>query len=63
PRIPNTLASLANMAAVKFQLRKLSRGRATNPRVSPLCALLAQQAGALLQTRRYRRLMRSRAEA
>lgn len=58
-----TLASLANMAAVKFQLRKLSRGRATNPRVSPLCALLAQQAGALLQTRRYRRLMRSRAEA
>ncbi|HBO6301981.1 TPA: 2,4-dienoyl-CoA reductase, partial [Pseudomonas aeruginosa] len=56
-------ASLANMAAVKFQLRKLSRGRATNPRVSPLCALLAQQAGALLQTRRYRRLMRSRAEA
>lgn len=38
------LASLANMAAVKFQLRKLSRGRATNPRVSPLCALLAQQA-------------------
>ena len=50
------------MAAVKFQLRKLSRGRATNPRVSPLCALLAQ-AGALLQTRRYRRLMRSRAEA
>ncbi len=57
------LASLANMAAVKFQLRKLSRGRATNPRVSPLCALLAQQAGALLQTRRYRRLMRSRAEA
>ena len=57
------LASLANMAAVKFQLRKLSRGRATNPRVSPLCALLAQQSGALLQTRRYRRLMRSRAEA
>ncbi|MBH9345485.1 NADH:flavin oxidoreductase/NADH oxidase family protein [Pseudomonas aeruginosa] len=57
------LASLANMAAVKFQLRKLSRGRATNPRVSPLCALLAQQAGAFLQTRRYRWLMRSRAEA
>ncbi|HCF2412023.1 NADH:flavin oxidoreductase/NADH oxidase family protein [Pseudomonas paraeruginosa] len=57
------LASLANMAAVKFQLRKLSRGRAANPRVSPLCALLAQQAGAFLQTRRYRRLMRSRAEA
>ncbi|PKF33507.1 NADH:flavin oxidoreductase/NADH oxidase family protein [Acinetobacter proteolyticus] len=39
-----TLASLANMATVKFQLRKLSLGKSTNPKVSPLWALILQQA-------------------
>src|SRR5690606_33302709 len=34
------LASLAYMAAVKYQLRRLSQGRRPNPGVSPLRALL-----------------------
>ncbi|KVP18508.1 hypothetical protein WJ86_00895 [Burkholderia multivorans] len=33
-----TLAPLANMAAVKFQLRRLSRGKTPEPHVSPLRA-------------------------
>ncbi|SPA22255.1 putative FMN oxidoreductase [Cupriavidus taiwanensis] len=49
------LASLANMAAVKFQLRKLSRGKATNPKVSPLRALILQQASDACRARQYRR--------
>jgi len=51
------LASLANMAAVKFQLRKLSQGRATDPGVSPLRALLLQQMATTCRTRQYRRRM------
>ncbi|MCS3803724.1 2,4-dienoyl-CoA reductase-like NADH-dependent reductase (Old Yellow Enzyme family) [Chromobacterium alkanivorans] len=49
------LASLANMAAVKFQLRQLSQGKTTNPRVSPLRALLQQQLADACRARRYRR--------
>lgn len=49
------LASLANMAAVKFQLRRLSRGQSPNPQVSPLRALILQQIGALFRARQYRR--------
>lgn len=49
------LAALANMAAVKFQMRKLSRGKATNPKVSPLCALILQQASDARRVRQYRR--------
>ncbi|WP_434632834.1 NADH:flavin oxidoreductase/NADH oxidase family protein [Chromobacterium sp. CV08] len=52
------LASLANMAVVKFQLRKLSRGQTPDPGVSPLRALLAQQLSDACLTRRYRRRMR-----
>jgi hypothetical protein len=52
-----TLASLARMAAVKFQLRKLSVGGAPHPKVSPLRALILQQFDTALRTRRYRRLM------
>ncbi len=37
------LASLATMAVVKFQLRRLSQGRATQPKVSPLWAFALQQ--------------------
>ena len=55
-----TLASLANMAAVKFQLRKLSRGKTTNPRVSPLRALLLQQAADACRARQYRRWVAQR---
>lgn len=51
------LGSLANMAVVKFQLRRLSAGRTTNPAVSPVRALIAQQLGTACQTRRYRQWM------
>lgn len=51
------LASLANMAVVKFQLRKLSLDRAPDPQVSPLRALVLQQWANACQTRRYRRRM------
>lgn len=54
------LASLANMAAVKFQLRKLSRGKATNPQVSPLRALILQQLSNAQRARQYRRWMAQR---
>jgi 2,4-dienoyl-CoA reductase-like NADH-dependent reductase (Old Yellow Enzyme family) len=49
------LASLANMAAVKFQLSRLSRGKTPNPKVSPLRALILQQVADVARTREYRR--------
>lgn len=52
-----TLASLAYMATVKYQLTKLSRNNQPNPEVSPLWALLSGQVKIALQSRRYRRLM------
>jgi 2,4-dienoyl-CoA reductase-like NADH-dependent reductase (Old Yellow Enzyme family) len=58
-----TLASLANMATVKFQLRKLSLGRTPDPRVSPLRALIQQQMAAACRTRQYRRWMAQRAKS
>ncbi|MHA6194680.1 NADH:flavin oxidoreductase/NADH oxidase family protein [Pseudomonas wadenswilerensis] len=48
------LASMGNMAAVKFQLRRLSRGRSARPQVSPGWALLVQQLCTIVQARRYR---------
>lgn len=54
-----TLASLANMATVKFQLRKLSLGKSTNPKASPLWALILQQAAMARRTRQYKQRMRS----
>ncbi|MES2818676.1 MAG: NADH:flavin oxidoreductase/NADH oxidase family protein [Pseudomonadota bacterium] len=56
-----TLASLANMAVVKFQLRKLSLDQAPNPKVSPLRALIMQQMANASRTRQYRRWMAQRA--
>ncbi|WP_248730457.1 NADH:flavin oxidoreductase/NADH oxidase family protein [Pseudomonas sp. MWU13-2517] len=50
-----TIASLANMAVVKFQLRKLSLDKRPDPSVSPLRALLQQQLGEACRTRQYRR--------
>ncbi|MDE1140501.1 MAG: NADH:flavin oxidoreductase/NADH oxidase family protein [Paraburkholderia tropica] len=50
-----SLASLANMAAVKFQLQRLSVGKRTDPNVSPLRALIVQQVAEAARTRRYRR--------
>lgn len=55
------LASLANMAVVKFQLRKLSLDKAPNPKVSPLRALVMQQLANASRTRQYRRWMAQRA--
>jgi 2,4-dienoyl-CoA reductase-like NADH-dependent reductase (Old Yellow Enzyme family) len=49
------MASLANMAVVKFQLRKLSRAKKTEPGVSPLRALIVQQLASVCRTRQYRR--------
>jgi 2,4-dienoyl-CoA reductase-like NADH-dependent reductase (Old Yellow Enzyme family) len=53
------LASLAAMAVVKFQLRRLSRGRTSSPGVSPLKALLLGQLRTASLTRKYRRWMAS----
>jgi 2,4-dienoyl-CoA reductase-like NADH-dependent reductase (Old Yellow Enzyme family) len=53
------LASLAAMAAVKFQLRRLSQGRKSSPGVSPLKALLLNQLRSASLTRKYRRWMAS----
>ncbi len=53
------LASLAYMAAVKYQLRRLSQGRRPKPGVSPLRALLAEQLKTARRARQYRRLMAS----
>ncbi|WP_114240761.1 NADH:flavin oxidoreductase/NADH oxidase family protein [Dyella sp. C9] len=49
------LASLANMAAVRHQMRKVSSGKAPNPRVSPLRALIEQQVSTSWRTRQYRK--------
>ncbi|WP_432260981.1 NADH:flavin oxidoreductase/NADH oxidase family protein [Cupriavidus sp. TMH.W2] len=57
------LASLANMAAVKFQLRKLSRGKVTDPRVSPLRALILQQVSDACRVRQYRRWVAQRVQS
>jgi 2,4-dienoyl-CoA reductase-like NADH-dependent reductase (Old Yellow Enzyme family) len=55
-----TIASLANMAVVKFQLRKLSRDKKPDPGVSPLRALLLQQLATACRTRQYRRWIERR---
>jgi 2,4-dienoyl-CoA reductase-like NADH-dependent reductase (Old Yellow Enzyme family) len=55
------LAALATMAVVKHQMRRLSRGRAPQPAVSPLLALLADQVRNAVQVRRYRSWMAARA--
>ena len=54
------LASLASMAVVKFQLRRLSQGKKPNSQVSPLRALILQQVGNAARTRWYRKRMAAR---
>lgn len=54
-----SLAALAYMATVKFQMRRLSCGGVTKPNVSPLRALLAEQLKTARRTRQYKRLMAS----
>nr|WP_275578123.1 HisA/HisF-related TIM barrel protein [Dyella mobilis] len=56
------LASLANMAAVRFQMRKLSHGKTPNPKVSPLRALIEQQAAMVWRTQQYRKWTMRRSE-
>jgi 2,4-dienoyl-CoA reductase-like NADH-dependent reductase (Old Yellow Enzyme family) len=51
------IAASAHMAAVKYQLQRLSRHRALKPRVWPLWALLTAQLRAKWQAKRYRRWM------
>ena len=51
------IRSLATMAAVKYQLRRLGQGRLPNRDVSPSRALLLQQWAMSCQTRAYRRRM------
>jgi 2,4-dienoyl-CoA reductase-like NADH-dependent reductase (Old Yellow Enzyme family) len=51
------LASLATMASVKFQLKRLSKGQSTKPGVSPLWALIVQQIMTVQQAKRYRTWM------
>jgi len=53
-----TLASLASMATVKFQLRRLSLGKKPTPKVSPLWALLIQHAAMARRTHQYKKRMR-----
>ncbi|MCO5156982.1 MAG: NADH:flavin oxidoreductase/NADH oxidase family protein [Aquamicrobium sp.] len=57
------LASSAHMAAVKYQLTRLSRRRRTAPGVSPAWALLVSQADARCRAGRYRRWMKERRAA
>lgn len=57
------LASVAYMAMVKHQLRRLSRGAAAAPNVHPAWALVQQQALTALQARQYRRWVQAGAGA
>ena len=50
-----TLAALATMSMVKFQLRRLSIGRSPKPDVSPLRALLLDQLRLARRTKQYRK--------
>lgn len=57
------VASSAHMAAVRYQLVRLSRRRRTAPNVSPVWALLTSQISAKRSARRYRRWMAARKAA
>lgn len=56
------LASVANMALVKYQMRRLSHGRAPKLNVSPVWAFLVSQIMAARQTKQYRRWMELRSD-
>lgn len=53
------LSSIAYMAMVKYQLRRLSQGKHTRPNVAPALALLMQQLETKVRNWQYRRMMRS----
>lgn len=50
-----TLKAMANVAMAKYQLRRLSQGRAPQPNVGPVRAFVIQQMLNEWQTRQYRR--------
>lgn len=51
------MASAAVMAMVKYQLRRLSKGKRANPKVLPVFALMEQRLQAKIQNKHYRRWM------
>ncbi|MQA40208.1 NADH:flavin oxidoreductase/NADH oxidase family protein [Rugamonas aquatica] len=53
------MASAAHMAMVKHQLRRLSRGKSSNPNIPPVLALLEQRLQTRIQNKKYRRRMNS----
>lgn len=57
------VASSAHMAAVRYQLVRLSRRRRTAPNVSPIWALLTAQISAKRNARQYRRWMAEKTAA
>ena len=57
------VASSAHMAAVRYQLVRLSRRRRTAPNVSPVWALLTSQMSAKRSARQYRRWIAARKAA
>lgn len=57
------LASTAHMAAVKYQLTRLSHGRRAAPDVSPAWALILSQLTARRRARRYRHWIATRRTA
>ncbi|UAK71224.1 NADH:flavin oxidoreductase/NADH oxidase family protein [Aeromonas enteropelogenes] len=56
------LASVGYMAMVKYQLRRLGRGKVSNPEVAPALALACQQWQTLLGNARYRRWIKAQAK-
>ncbi|MQA21053.1 NADH:flavin oxidoreductase/NADH oxidase family protein [Rugamonas rivuli] len=53
------MASAAHMAMVKHQLRRLSRGKSSNPNIPPVLALVEQRLQTRIQNKKYRRRMNS----
>lgn len=54
------LVALANMALVKYQLRRMGENKRPNAAVSPLWALLLQQADNMLRAKKYRKWIAGR---
>lgn len=57
------LASAAHMAAVRYQLARISHGRRTKPNISPLWALIVSQFTEKRQVRSYRAWMTGQHQA
>ena len=53
------LASVANMAMVKYQLTRLSKNKQANPNVWPIWAFIKQQINDVFRVKRYLKFIRS----